>query len=264
MHARTPLRRGLWYVGAVACTAAAFAISVWLGVVVGIAALLIIFGSTLLPRSDFYLRSIRRGDHSLRAVALTFDDGPDPTRTPQILQVLSDAGAAATFFMIGRRVTEHRSLVRRVLAAGHEIGNHSHTHERTLPFRWVQRQRREIEATTQALLDAGVSEVRWFRPPMGIATPALSRALSTMALRSVTWAVRSRDLGDPDEDRIVDRVLRQVRSGDIVLMHDGSDRHGSGPAPLPGALRRILEGLRERGLEPVTVSTLLGAAETVR
>ncbi len=264
MHARSTWRRRLWYGGSACGTVAGFIVHPLLGAAVGGAAAAVVFGSAIRPSSDFYIRPIRRSDRASRSVALTFDDGPDPTRTPQILEVLAEWRALATFFMIGRRAAAAPDLVRQVLGAGHEVGGHTYSHARTLPFGGTGRQSREIERGRDALMDAGAREVRWFRPPMGIATPALARALERSPLRPVHWSVHSRDLGDPHEERIASRVLSRVRGGDIVLMHDGSDRHGSGPAALPAALCRILAGLRRRGLEPVTLSTLLGAAEAMR
>jgi len=248
----------------VCCTAAGFGLGPMIGATIGGLATALLFGTALSPSSDFYVRPIRRGDRNSRRVALTFDDGPDPIRTPQVLEALAESGARATFFMIGRRVAEHASLVRRVIDEGHEVGDHSFSHARTLPFGTWDRQLREIEDGRRALLGAGVPFVRWFRPPMGLATPALAMALERSTLRAVNWSIHSRDLGDPHAERIASRVLGRIGGGDIVLLHDGSDRHGSGPEALPAALRRILTGLRDRGLEPVTLSSLLSPTESTR
>jgi len=259
MHARTSLRRRLWLAGSVSGIIAATLLNPWLGVLAGVVAVTIIFGSTLRRSSDFYVRFIRRAEGERHRVALTFDDGPDPERTPQVLDALDECRAPATFFMIGRRAAESPELVRRVIERGHEIGGHSHSHSRTLPFAPAALQHREMVEGNDALHAAGAPAVRWYRPPMGIATPALARALERSTVRAVNWSVHSRDLADPDAARIAQRVLRRIRGGDIVLMHDGSDRNGAGPAALPAAVRAIVAGLRERGLEPVTLSTLLDA-----
>lgn len=257
MHARTATRRFVWIAGAIAATVAGSLVAPVVGALIAGSALAFLIGSAMRPGSDFYLRSLRRGSATVGRVALTFDDGPDPVRTPQVLDALAENDARATFFMIGRRAAESPALVQRAVAAGHEIGGHSQSHERTLPFRSKPRQREEIRDCVATLRAAGAPEPRWYRPPMGYATPALADALAETPLRSVNWSVHAHDLADPDEDRIVARVLDRARAGDIVLFHDGSDRLGAGPAAVPGAVRRIVRGLRERGLEPTTLSELL-------
>lgn len=255
MHARTSIRCILWIAGGVVATLAAALASPVLGVAIAIG-IIVFFGVAVHSSSDFYLRLIRRSPSADRRVALTFDDGPDAERTPEVLAALDESGAKATFFMIGRRAEERPDLVRAVLERGHEIGGHSFSHARTLPFALRRRQQREVAACAEALERAGAPTVRWYRPPMGFASPGFARAIERTALRPVNWSVASRDLADPDAKRIAERVLDRVRGGDIVLMHDGSDRNGAGPKAVPDAVRRIVSGLRERGLEPVTLSEL--------
>ena len=114
-----------------------------------------------------------------------------------------------------------------------------------------------------ALANAGAPAARWYRMPMGFATPWIAEALAETSLCSVNWSVHARDLTAESENRIVDRVLSRVRGGDIVLLHDGSDRRGPGPAALPGAVRRIVRGLRERGLAPMTLTELMASAPAI-
>jgi len=256
VHARTAMRRRLWLAGSAAATIGSAALAPAFGIVVGGAAAALLIGGAMRPSSDFYGRPLRRGAASSRRVALTFDDGPDAVRTPQVLDALREVNARATFFMIGRRVTEAPHVVRRALDEGHEIGAHSQTHDRTLPFRSRRRHTAEIRDCIAAISGAGAAAPRWYRPPMGYITPPLAEAIGKSPLRLVNWSLHSRDLADADEDRLVARVLARVRGGDVVLLHDGSDRHGAGPAAVPPAVRRIVRGLRERGLEPVTLSEL--------
>lgn len=257
LHARSPMRRRLWIgIPALLVVTIGFFEPVTAFCVVVLSSV-IVFGSALRRSSDFYVKLLRRSPRNLECVALTFDDGPDPVRTPQILEVLDRAQAKATFFMIGRRAEQAPELVRRVIDAGHEIGSHTYSHPRTIPFWRAESQRREVVNGIAALEAKSKVPIRWFRPPMGLATPALARALEGVPVEPVNWSVHSRDLGDPHEDRIASRVLAGVRGGDIVLMHDGSDRLGEGPAALPAALERILNGLRERRLRAVTLSELV-------
>jgi len=257
MHARTAARRRAWFAGSIVASAGAASIAPALGAAVAGIATVVIVGSALRPSSDFYLRSIRRNPRQPAGVALTFDDGPDPVRSPQILDALAEVDAPATFFMIGRRASLSPRLVERAAREGHEVAAHSHSHSRLLPFRGRRRHVDEILACTQALLDAGAPAPRWYRAPMGYATPPLAEALREQGLQSVHWSIGSRDLALRDKASIIARVLPRVRGGDIVLMHDGADRRGPGPEAVPAVIRTLVPELRRRGFEPMTLCRLL-------
>ncbi|MFO0893990.1 MAG: polysaccharide deacetylase family protein [Phycisphaerales bacterium] len=255
MHVRSPVRRGIQIGGSLLATAGCGLVDPLLALAVGGAAAAGMVGVACRPQSDFYLRVLRRGPASRPRVALTFDDGPDPLRTPQVLEVLAREGVPATFFMIGRRALEAPALVREVHGAGHEIGCHSFSHERTLPFRFPARVRREIRGGMEALRRAGAPLTRWYRPPMGFTSPWLAMVAEAEDIRVLNWSVHSHDLASRSANDIVQATSR-LRAGDVVLFHDGADRAGAGPACLPGALPRVIESIRARGLEPVTVSEL--------
>lgn len=253
------MRRRCLLAGSTAATAAGLLWMPMVGAAIGMAAATVIVGQAMRPSSDFYLRSSRRAPRSVRGVALTFDDGPDPVRTPEVLAALAEFDAKATFFMIGRRVDAAPDLVKRVLAAGHEIGAHSHSHDRSLPLRTTARHRHEVAASIQSLVDAGAPRPRWYRPPMGFSTPPLATALAEHRLESATWSLHAHDRTERSEPRLVASLLQRVQPGDVILLHDGCDRHGPGPAILPAVLRRVLRALRERGLTPMTLSELFAA-----
>lgn len=197
-------------------------------------------------------------DSSGGAVALTFDDGPDPTYTPWVLDVLVEARVPATFFLVGRRAAAQPGLVRRMLAEGHAVGSHSRSHPdpATQRLRQLVRDyrggRRMVESVT------GVS-VPLFRPPMGnVAWPS---AVAIRWSRVVPW-LWTRDPSDwlPGRRRgdIVD-ALATVRAGDVVLLHDGIELP-QGPAALDrsetvAALPEVIASARSRGLSFVTLPT---------
>lgn len=209
------------------------------------------------PASALLLPVHLRAPGAEKQVALTFDDGPDPEVTPKVLDALSAAGARATFFVIGRHAEAHPDLVRRMIAEGHQVANHSFDHARTLNFASARRMQEEIEAGGRAVANVtGQAEPRWYRPPVGLKSPPLARAAKRLGLEVVMWSVHGRDTRGATPDAIAHRVLAAARPGAIVLLHDGHDRGGPARAATAEALPAILRGLAERGLEPVTIERL--------
>ncbi len=201
-------------------------------------------------------------------IALTFDDGPDPRFTPQVLDILRDEHVTATFFVTGIAVYQSPQLLQRAYGEGHEIGNHTYTHT-DLDQLSLSQLRLEL-TLTQRLIQSrlGVSTLL-FRPPYGVDDQAVSptaferlRAVQQLGYRIVGSQIDANDWGyeqdatPPTSDEIVESVLEQARAGDghVVLMHDGGGDRKNTVAALP----RIIDGLRDAGFELVPVSTLLG------
>lgn len=213
------------------------------------------------PGSSLLYPTLTHGSRKGRCVALTFDDGPDADVTPAVLDALAQYGARATFFTIGRSLHAHPLLAKRIAAEHHELGNHSWTHSRWNNFFGARRQLREIERGAQAIAALAGSHTGraqpLYRPPIGLKSPPLARAARRLQLTVVAWSLHSRDTRGGDPQRIAQRVLEKIRPGDIVLMHDGHDLPGRHRPACAQALPRILQGLREKGLQCVTVSELL-------
>jgi peptidoglycan/xylan/chitin deacetylase (PgdA/CDA1 family) len=186
-----------------------------------------------------------------RLVALSYDDGPSPANTPELLEMLDEADARATFFVVGSEAQRHPELTARIAAAGHELANHtySHPHPRDLDDSELKR---ELERTNHAIAAAGTAS-RLFRVPYGKRSRAAARVCSELGLTSVLWSVDSGDTRPFPTTRIVREVVGRVKPGDIVLFHDGGDRR---PRTLD-ATRTALEKLGERGYGFVTISELL-------
>jgi peptidoglycan/xylan/chitin deacetylase (PgdA/CDA1 family) len=211
------------------------------------------------PGSSILYPTVTHGPRDERRVALSFDDGPDPEVTPAVLDALADHGAQATFFAIGRSLESHPQLARRLLAEGHELGNHSWRHSRWQNFLDTAAQGREIEAGARVIRAlTGNPAEPLYRPPIGLKSPPLARAAYQKELTLVAWSLHSRDTRSADPERISRRVLERIRPGDIVLMHDGHDQPGRHRPACARALPPILRGLRQQGLDCVTVSELLG------
>ncbi|MFD3538127.1 polysaccharide deacetylase family protein [Streptomyces sp. NPDC058662] len=225
-------------------------------------------GGSLTGRAEEYFEGVRRGEpilagltaagrsfeHGHRGtpeVALTFDDGPDPLHTRQVLDILDRYGARATFFCVGHHVTALPDEVRRIAAAGHELGNHSWSHP-YLPDLTPQQLREQLDRTGEAVARVTGQAPTRFRPPYGALTPEVLAALEEYPTTLTMWDVDARDWARPGPDQIAATVLEAVHPGSVVLMHEGAgDR-----AQTVQALPRIIEGLLERGLELVTVGEL--------
>lgn len=233
-----------------------------LGVAVPAVALLgILADGVFRPASSVFYPTIVHGTRSTAKVALTFDDGPDPERTPVILDTLAELGAHATFFVIGRFLERHPALGRRIVAEGHELGNHSWAH---LPWQNFYSQRAhlaDIERTAELIRSiSGTTHEPVYRPPVGLKSPELARAALARGLRVVAWSVHSRDTFGQRWQAVARRVLNRVRGGDIILLHDGHAAEGRHRDNAMNALPLILCGLKAHGLQSVTVSDLLAEA----
>ena len=200
------------------------------------------------PRAQGLVRMYRRFATTRHEVWLTLDDGPDPDDTPRILELLEAHGARATFFVIGENAAAHPDLVRAIVAAGHEVAHHTHTH----PLRsfWCAsptRIARELDLGMNALREAGVRPTR-FRPPAGLKNFWLRPALSARGLACVGWTTRGLEYWGGDVQTVADRAMHGVAPGAIVLLHEGPR--------VPAAVRvraiaRVLEQLREKGYQCV-------------
>ena len=210
------------------------------------------------PSSSLFYPTVSRGQRGDRRVALSFDDGPDPETTPAVLDALREYRARATFFVIGQSLEAHPELGRRMAAEGHTIGNHSWRHSRWQNFWTTARLEREIARGEAAIATVtGSAAPILYRPPLGLKTGELGHAAWKHGVTLVAWSLHSRDTRLDDAESIARRVLDRVQGGDIVLMHDGHDLPGRRRPLCAPALRLILAGLRERGLECVTIQELL-------
>ena len=157
-----------------------------------------------------------------REVWLTIDDGPDPSTTPRVLDLLRARGARATFFVVGAQVRRHPELARRIVAEGHTIGNHTHSHP-AADF-WLASPRRiasEIDRCAGALLMADAPSERYFRPPVGVRNPFLEHQLAARGMDLVLWSARGLDGVGSDPQGALRRIAGGIRPGAILLSHEG-------------------------------------------
>jgi peptidoglycan/xylan/chitin deacetylase (PgdA/CDA1 family) len=196
------------------------------------------------------LAVVHHGARTRHVVALTFDDGPWRD-TPQFVRVLEAAQVHATFFLIGRQIPGHAALLKRELADGDALGNHTFSHPNLVRAGGA---RPQLRLTSAAIERASSYRPCLFRPPYGAYDGAVVGVASAQRLTTVLWDVDPRDWSRPGTGTIVARVLAAVRDGSIVLMHDG----GGPRQQTLKALPRIIATLRRRGFEFATVPELLG------
>jgi peptidoglycan/xylan/chitin deacetylase (PgdA/CDA1 family) len=206
-------------------------------------------------RSQWLGSTYWRGRIDTNAVALTFDDGPSPD-TERILDVLGAQEASATFFMVGREVESFPGIAQRVLAEGHEVGNHSYSHPSYL-FQRAAETRAQIRRTQSVIAETIGVTPQMARPPYGVRTPAYFSAARALNLQTVQWDVAGFDWKRITPRQIADNVLRKARPGSIILLHDG-DSEGRNPRKnTVEALPLIIKGLRDRDLQIAPLSQLL-------
>jgi peptidoglycan/xylan/chitin deacetylase (PgdA/CDA1 family) len=178
----------------------------------------------LLPRCTLLGPNLRRSEAAevAGAIALTFDDGPDPVTTPKILDALAARGASATFFCIGENAARHRDLTVEIARRGHRLENHSYTHRNAFFFHAPATLDREIGLCQEELARASGRAPSFFRAPAGIRSPWLEGALVRAGLRLASWTRRGFDTVSKDPAAVASRLTRNLRAGDVVLLHDGA------------------------------------------
>lgn len=208
-------------------------------------------------RIGFFVPVIYKGRSGSRAVALTFDDGPDPLSTPALLELLKAHRVPATFFVSGFKVARYPRLVDAILRHGHTIGNHAYHHDPLVYFKGRRALYKEIEATQAVLKPFGVVP-RAYRPPVGIVGPGLQQPLQDAGLRVVNFSCRAFDRGNKRIPGLAARILGQVKSDDIILLHDSLPLGEDSLRAWLREMETLLRGLDRRGLSVWPLQRLIG------
>ena len=187
-------------------------------------------------------------------IALTFDDGPHPYRTEEILDILDSFGVKATFFVIGENAGWYDELVREEYLRGHEIGNHSFDHS-DMKKLTADEIKTEIEETEKTVYENIEYRTKLLRPPGGMISDNVLEAAEEEDYKVICWSVDTRDWAHTPVDEIVNNVLSNTGEGDIILFHD----YINGESPTPDALKKIIPELMARGYNFVTVSELINS-----
>ena len=199
---------------------------------------------------------ILRGPTDQKRIALTFDDGPDPRFTEDVLNVLNQYNVSGTFFLMGSRAIAYPEIVERINNEGHVIGNHTYFHPNLVKEADIPTLEREVIRTENTLNDIIDYRTSLFRPPYGFLYNELVEKLAEMQYLIIGWSVDSLDWEEDSPEVIASNVLDNVHPGAIILMHDGADWDGDRTNTI-AALRQIIPALQKQGYEFVTVPKLL-------
>lgn len=181
--------------------------------------LLLSLAAPFFPGFSYFLPVISRGKKGARVAALTFDDGPSPSSTPVLLDLLVRYGLRATFFVVGEKAAKHPELIDRIIAEGHTLGNHSWKHDPFLMLRSEKTLAKDIH-DTQELLSKWSVQPLVFRPPIGITGPRLAGVLAAEGLLTVNFSCRAFDRGNRDVRNLAAKILKRLQAGDIIMLHD--------------------------------------------
>jgi peptidoglycan/xylan/chitin deacetylase (PgdA/CDA1 family) len=240
---RRPVRLGLWVA------------------ILGIIAGFVFTLNAVLPGNRFYGPTFSEVKTSQRIVALTFDDGPMPPYTGQVLDILREEGVPATFFVIGKNAEKYPELVRRIVAEGHQVGNHTYNH---LDLLKADRATiaDEVDRTNKAIAAITGAPAKVVRPPHGFRDAVVLEVMAERGLKVVEWSVLSRDWTNPGVETIANRTLNKVKSGAVILLHDGDGIAAEALRDQTvAATRLIIRELKARGYKFVTVDEILKTEE---
>ncbi|WP_433779676.1 polysaccharide deacetylase family protein [Flavobacterium anhuiense] len=184
-----------------------------------------------------------------KKIALTFDDGPS-IYTLDVLALLKKYNAKATFFCIGKNIETHPEILQKVISEGHLVGNHSYSHSKFFDFYNAKKITEEIKRTDTLLEKFTSRKINFFRPPYGVTTPSIRRALKVTGHKTIGWNIRSLDGGTKDQELIFNRLIKHISPGGIVLLHDTGEHSVL-------VLEQFLQFLQQNNYQVVSIEELL-------
>ena len=233
-------------------TALVFRNFIFLGVIIFLFAIVMGLGVAI-PQFKLFGNFICRGSRQKKRIALTFDDGPDPSSTPRLLELLRTEKISAAFFCIGRKIAANPELAAQIIREGHSLENHSYAHSNFTNFYSTTRLQAELAQTQSVIEKASGVAPKFFRPPIGLSNPATFRAARRLSLQVIGWTIRSFDTVIAQPEKVVTRITHRLEPGAIILLHDGNI-----PAEkLLATVKSMLDTVRELGYEVVRLDELL-------
>jgi peptidoglycan/xylan/chitin deacetylase (PgdA/CDA1 family) len=212
---------------------------------------------SMAPTGQWYGRTFTGLARGSRQIALTYDDGPNDPHTLRLLEVLARHGVQATFFLIGRYARQRPDIAREIAQAGHVVGNHTFTHP-LLVFKSETEIRQQLSECRSALQDAVGEHSNLFRPPFGGRRPAVLRVARELGLEPVMWNVTGYDWNAPPAAAIERKVAKQIRGGDVILLHDGGHKQmGADRSQTVIATDRLIARYKAEGYECVTIPKMM-------
>lgn len=216
-------------------------ILVWLGINA--------FGSSRIS-SNYHVKAFSNNpSEKEKKIAITFDDGPS-VFTLEVLELLKKYNAKATFFCIGKNIETHPEIVKQIIAEGHLVGNHSYSHSKFFDFYNEKKITEELQKTDSLLQKFTSKKINFFRPPYGVTTPSIRRALQITGHKVIGWNIRSLDGGTKNQNLIFNRIIKRVSPGGIVLLHDTGSHSVL-------VLEQFLQFLQQNNYEVISIEELL-------
>jgi peptidoglycan-N-acetylglucosamine deacetylase len=217
---------------------------------------------SMAPTGQWYGKTFIGLPRGSRQLALTYDDGPNDPHTLCLLEVLAKHGVHATFFLIGRYVEQRPDIVREITQAGHVVGNHTFIHP-LLTFKSPAEIRHELGQCRSALQQAIGQPSNLFRPPFGGRRPAVLRIARELSLEPVMWNVTGYDWNAPPAAAIERKVAKQIRGGDVILLHDGGHKQmGADRSQTVIATDHLIARYKSEGYDFVTIPEMLEKAKS--
>ena len=171
---------------------------------------------------NFFVNSFNKGNSSGRSITLTFDDGPH-TNTLQVLDVLKKYDVKATFFIIGKNIEGRESILQQIITEGHSIGNHSYEHSYWYSIKKIPDLIIDINKNNALLENITNKKTIWFRPPYGVTNPRIAGAIEQTNMQSIGWSIRSYDTVSKEIEPTFNRIIQQITTAEILLLHDHLD-----------------------------------------
>jgi len=225
-------------------------VSIWFYVCLFLFWLLITVIGSLHIRWNYHVNSLNSNYKVIqKKVAITFDDGPHPEFTPKVLDLLKANNVKGTFFCIGKHIESYPELFKRIISEGHTIGNHTFNHENNFGFIKTKNVIVELEKTNAIIKKVSGLKVNFFRPPFGVTNPRINRGINAVGLQSIGWSIRSFDTTSKFKNTIVESIKNSLKKGDVILLHDTSEKSVE-------ILEQLLLFLKRNKFESVTIDSL--------
>lgn len=202
-------------------------------------------------QSGFYIKALCKGDAATKQIAITFDDGPNAAFTPRLLDLLYSEKTPATFFLIGKNIAGNEPLLDRMMKEGHVVANHSYEHSYWYSLNNGQDMLKDLQRCDEAIYKVTGKTPALFRPPYGVTNPMVAKMVKNGNYHCIGWSIRSFDTQAKNAEQLLQKSLKGLSNGDIILFHDWG-------AHTIGILSAFIKEARHRGYTLVTADKLLG------
>jgi peptidoglycan/xylan/chitin deacetylase (PgdA/CDA1 family) len=223
----------------------------WIYIILGVLWITLTTIGSFHIRWNYHLSAIHSNRKTKKNwVAITFDDGPNPEFTPKVLKLLQLYNAKASFFCVGQQLWDHADVVKDIIGQGHTIGNHTYTHSNSFGFFGAKKVMAELLRTNAAIKKITGLETKFYRPAFGVTNPNINKAVKKLGLQTIGWSIRSLDTTKRSKKAILNRISGKLNQGDIILLHDNSEKTVE-------VLEQLLLFLQRNRMQSVTVDQLL-------